>query len=198
MGELPQWWVLAGLIATLVGTGLAIWGTVATHRARRSEARWKGPEVTITPIRQEGDGWVLVHVLVRNRLDVEMRIESIEVRKPRPALVLQRSDWKSRADTEAAASAMVRPDQAVTRGPTDKWSANLPIFLKIDGWDPYTESVQARVVLRETSMQRKKTLIDVVSMEMEPPPPEVTQMLVMHRPRDPWMSNDRDGYWDRR
>ncbi|WP_454683973.1 hypothetical protein [Ancylobacter moscoviensis] len=199
MTELPQWWVLTGLVATVAGSVMTVWGAIATHRARRSEARWKGPEITLSPSRQDEEGWVQMLVLVRNRLDVEMRLESIEILRPRRAVVLDQMDWQRKGETDVVASSRARIGHPVSAGPSDKhWSAKVPVFIKADGWDPYAEPVQARVVLRETSMQRRDMRIKVVSMDMKRPPPEVKEPPVMPRSRDPWLANDRrERFWDR-
>lgn len=185
-------WDLGRTIAALGGTTVGIWGAWAAHRARQSEARWKGPEVTLAPSRQDEEGWVQMLVLVKNRLDVEMRIENVEVIKPRGASILGMAAWERRSAMATGATSKVRLGTAVLPGPSDKnWSAKVPVFIKAEGWDPFAENVQARVVLRETSMGRRERRLEVVSMDMKRPQPEGQKPPVMPRSRDPWMVNDR-------
>lgn len=195
--ELSQLWVWTGAAMTVVGPAMAVWGAVATHRARKSEARWKGPEITLLPVRTE-DGWTQMILLVKNRQDVAMTLDEIRVLRPRRASIIGMAEWDGRHETPPdGAGKSMRIQHPVKAGPTEgqRPSARVTIFIKAPGWEPMARPAIVRVSLRENSMERRTTRHKVVSHLLSPPA-EPKPAPIMRRPRQPWLSYDRPGdYW---
>lgn len=185
--ELSQVWVWTGAIMTAVGPVMAVWGAIAKERARKIEARWTGPEITMALSRTE-DNWTQCLLLIRNRRDIAMTIEEIRILRPRGARIIGPTKWDRRdVDDLAWAGKHLRLDTPVKAGPSEdqRASAKLTVFVSAGGWNPMTTPVVTRVSIRENSMRRRVSRIEVVSDTVKPAK-DIDTPAVIPRRRSLW------------
>ena len=200
MGELAGLtWDMARTLAAIVGSAFGVWGFFAQRRARAIETRWKEPEPMLLLTREE-EGWVQGLLLVRNRQDIEWTIEQVEIVDPAAGRLATMADWETRQDGEfPGATSSVSPAMPVLAGPPEgqRSSAKLPIFISAPEWDPTKQTAELRLTLRESSRDRRRLKLPVVSLLMKLPAQiENEGTAISNAPLDQWIG-DVSGWMDR-